>query len=398
MTYANANTRTTAEVAPTDVPVPATRTVTYLFNTGTWAGATASETGLKIPYQVAFNGEVRTRARGWPNRIIGRRPFQLQVHAGTAVSLFLNTDSLEGNRLHPVYAVTAGDNDVHVTITETRGTAPTSTATPSFQRSGIDPRTNRQTDFYTAPLHGNIWALVSKVYTEEQARAQMPSTADAGVHEAVASIYRGLTQAGLTVACISPRDHRIAVTFNDSENPRQNVSHYDLLRDGLTRVHPLGFYALLEAGRVAGVTQINITSCWRPSLGSIAHRAGIGLDVNIIADAGTTIRLNRSELVGGGPDLPWVSATEPQLHRRRGDNPQARAAWIAEMEAQKPALFQSFRDSLQTSPHTQQLYDPWYMDNNTGDNTAPVPNDQTAGNPKPHNNHIHLTVNAPGVL
>jgi len=67
-TVANARTRPDAQV--TDVPVNPMGTVTCLFRTGTW-GRSSSETGIKIPYQVAFDGEVQERGRTWPTRIIG---------------------------------------------------------------------------------------------------------------------------------------------------------------------------------------------------------------------------------------------------------------------------------------------------------------------------------------
>ena len=91
----------------------------------------------------------------------------------------------------------------------------------------------------------------------------------------------------------------------------------------------------------------------------ILHRWGIGLDVNTVHDGQRHIQLNRGELIGTGPDTPWVSPQEPALYMNRARD---RDAWVAEVERTKPASFQRFRDSLQQSDYVKQLFDPWYMD------------------------------------
>ena len=58
-----------------------------------------------------------------------------------------------------------------------------------------------------------------------------------------------------------------------------NIPGFDLLGGGLTRVHPGGYAALINAALANGVSSIKMNSCWRPMVGSIAHRAGLGLDV-----------------------------------------------------------------------------------------------------------------------
>ncbi|TWI07296.1 hypothetical protein [Aerolutibacter ruishenii] len=398
MSQVIAATQTTPGLEPTKVPVTPLRTVTYLFNTGTWVPAnvgSSSEKYLKIPYEVAFDGVVQPKSRGWPQRIVGRTPFRVQVPAGTQVSLFLNTDALPGARHKPVYAVRTGQRDVVVTVSETRGTALATPDSPVFSHTAVDPRSGTQTDYYKAPLHGNIWARISKVYTADDALALVPASADAGVREAVLSIYRVLGSTTLVVRCAAPEGHQLAVVFADSENPRQNISNYTLLRDGLTRVHPLGFFALIDAARIAGATQLSVTSCWRPSLGSIAHRAGLGLDVNIIGDAQEDVRFNRAELIGQGPDVPWVTPAEVQSYRDRRAN---RAAWVEELEGSKPRLVADFQRLLRASPHIKQVFDPWYMDANTKDDVAPACNEQVSVNEKLHNNHLHITLDVPGVL
>ncbi|QGW64740.1 hypothetical protein GOY17_07305 [Lysobacter soli] len=397
MQQADAVTRTTQETEPTAVRIRAQRTVTYFFQTGAWPDSSSTETGLKIPYEVAFNGTVQRRVEGWPKRIVGRTRFSIRAPEGTEVSLYLNTDSLPGGRQFPVYSVTPQHNDIYVKVTERRGIQ---AARPvvTLDRSAVDKTTGAMTDYYSALLHGDTWASISRKYTEQEAADLIPADCDSGIRSAIMSVYRVLTQPTVIVNCATPQDRTITITFSDADNARSNIRNFDNLSDGLTRIHPIGLFALMDAARLAGVETLNITSCWRPLLGSIAHRAGIGLDVNRIGDATDSIRLNRGELIGSGPDLPWVSERERQLFRASRQSAEARRRWIAEMEANRPALFAAFRQQLQDSPHVQQLFDPWYIDSNTHDAAAPTPNDMAPGNANTHKDHLHITVNAPGIL
>jgi len=58
------------------------------------------------------------------------------------------------------------------------------------------------------------------------------------------------------------------------------------------RVHPAGFAALFLAALDNEVDSLTVSSCWRPTLSSVAHRAGLGLDVDYV---GKTC-MNREEL------------------------------------------------------------------------------------------------------
>lgn len=57
-----------------------------------------------------------------------------------------------------------------------------------------------------------------------------------------------------------------------------------------------------------------ITSCWRPCYGSIAHRAGLGLDVCYIATPTQKVKINRIGLLfKGHSNNPYVSDAEKKL-------------------------------------------------------------------------------------
>jgi hypothetical protein len=152
----------------------------------------------------------------------------------------------------------------------------------------------------------------------------------------------------------------VVVSFADSNNPRSNITSYGHLADGLPRVHPGGFAALLTAAVQARAPAISLSSCWRPCLGSIAHRAGLGLDVTLVGTTAMSL---------GAP-----TRNDP------------------------PAMVQDFRRSLTASPRVMQLFDPWFMDDLTGDDVAATRNTHQSSNESLHATHLHITVRENKIL
>lgn len=420
-----------------DVIAPGKRTVTYKLNTS------ATSKSLSIPYALAVDGVV-IQGVTKPARLKHSGSISAKVDEGSTVSLYLNSDAHPSYRTQPVYEVTAGEHDILVQITEKKGKS-TDADTPVFSKTtGAD---GKKVDNYTAPLTGNIWMKISRKYSRSDADGLTPADADAGVRAALLSVYDGLTSATLKIACTVPDKHVITVTFNDSDNPKQNIDGYELKRDGLTRVHPAGLYALFDAARKAACTAMTVTSCWRPSLGSIAHRAGLGLDVNYLEDANAKIRINRQELRGKGSDVDWVTEEEKRLlgeyetakkvaasasvalksaestlktsknkpaevvdatkardaakaGKTAADKAlaDADAAWNAERNANEPVGLLEFRSALESNPNISQVFDPWYMDSNTRDTVAHSPNRQITGNETLHAHHLHITVKDSNIL
>lgn len=398
----------------TRVPVAAQRSVTYVFHATT-------ATGLRIPYAVAVNGTVLARFAERPSRVDGSGGRIVErVNSGSTVSLYLNSDAHPSFHNEAVYSVTVGDRDVRVDITERTGKHSESDR-PTHVRS------TATTDEYTAPLTGDIWMRVSHRYTTGEVAALVPPGTSAAVVAAVRSIYAVLPAATLTVtepATQTNPARTLRVTFNDSQNPNDNIVSYTLLRDGLTRVHPGGFAALIDAALASAVTTLRMTSCWRPMLGSIAHRAGLGLDVDYVG----AVRLNRQELRTGAPDTANVSTEERRLFAEfqnarareataraaaaRAPTPdhqatldeatrdanEARRRWNAERDANEPTPVRDFRTRLLASPRIAQLFDPWFMDPNGSGAGATTPNMQQSGNERLHAHHLHVTVREPGIL
>lgn len=432
----------------TPVPVAPKRKVTYVFVVGSTSSA------LMMPYAVSVNGKVLPAFKDKPRKVAcgGGDKIELFVDQGDSVSLYLNSDAHPSHRKHSVYKVVAGDRDVLVKVTEKSGKH----SDPDTPVRQIAPNAKedaeRKTDIYAAPLTGDIWMRISHVYSPGEVDALVPAGTSAAVLAAVKSIYAVLPSAELLVSEAPTGGgpgRRLSVRFIDSNNPRQNITAYDLLKDGLTRVHPGGFAALLNAAFDNGIESLRVTSCWRPMLGSIAHRAGLGLDVDYIGNAW----INRQELregKAGGKDSPHVSdeevkrfkeyerstevlkearknfvvarkaaeakgltaeekvAAAEQLRIAREAQSSAQIAqqesrrlWIAERDANEPISVNRYRASLLRCSCVAQLFDPWVLDLNTDDNVAPQNNLQKGSSTsleRLHAHHLHITVREPKIL
>ena len=290
----------------TDVKVVVKRKVTYIF-------VAKSSANLSIPYAVAINGVVAAKYKSKPLRVSGANGKIIieNLDVGDKVTLYLNSDAHPSYRSAPVYEVTVQDKDISVTITEKTGKHDDSDTPTQVKAKDEAVEAKKTIDSYTAPLTGDIWMKVSHKYTSAEVDALVPADSTSEVIAALKSIYSGLSKAELKVkipATGTSKERTLTVTFEDSNNPKTNISTYSLLSDGLTRVHPGGYAALFNAALENNISSLTVTSCWRPMLGSIAHRAGLGLDVNYVG--GTHI--NRQELRN--------SLSSPPQERQRRKN------------------------------------------------------------------------------
>lgn len=417
--------------------------VTYLF---------VFRSRLSMPYAVAVNGKVLPAFKDRPKRTDSKIP--LVVDAGQSVELYLNSDAHPAYRKKPVYKVTVGDDDVEVVITEVAGKHNCSDAL-ELGKSKTDDATGRTVQHMTSKLTGDIWMKVSHKYAPTEVDALLPPKTSVEVTAAVKRIYSGLATPTLNIQ--QPRAgnlpaQSLSIEFIDSDNPKKNITDYSLLKDGLPRVHPAGYAALFSAALNHGIDTLQVTSCWRPMLGSIAHRAGLGLDVGYV---GRT-PMNRQELrLGKSEDTPNVSDDEVELFKeyeaaivadkkadaelsaakkaastpgltaeqkllanrdlqfakRKKDQTQsartnAGEAWNEERNANEPVKVKLFRASLLQCSCVSQLFDPWFMDANTKDKLEPEPNMQRPlpegkkglSNEELHAHHLHVTVYEPKIL
>jgi hypothetical protein len=411
---------------------------------------------LSMPYAVAVNDKVLPAFKDRPKRTDSK--IALTVEAGQTVQLYLNSDAHPAFRQHPVYQVKVADDDVELVIDEVAGKH-TDTDTPVKGKVIKNEATGRSLQHMSAKLTGDIWMKVSHKYTASEVDARIPAETSADVKAAIKRIYTGLSSPTLTVerpAQDGKPARTLTVKFSDSSNPKDNISNYALLSDGLPRVHPGGYAALLNAALDAEVPSIVVSSCWRPLLGSIAHRAGLGLDVAVVG--GTT--MNRQELRralsashanphGNGNDKDNVTDAEVKAFgeyeraivdgkkaqaelkdagkalvaaRRSGDADALKAAqgkardaaraaeettqaatekrdkWNAERDAGEPNHVHQYRASLLKCVCVRQLFDPWFMDGNVKDGGEPLPNMQRSDNEALHAHHLHITVDEPAIL
>jgi hypothetical protein len=450
---ATGQTKPNNQGAATAVPVAVKRKVTYVFQI-------TSGTNVNLPYAIAVDGAALAAYSTKPSRVSGSGgKITTFVDEGQKVSLFLNSDAHPSYRTEAVYEVTAGERDIVVTIREKSGKhKDADTPVPVPPKAG----TKVKEDQYTAPLTGDIWMKVSHKYKASEVDSLMPTGTSDAVKAAVKSIYDGLKAESLTItepATGKALQRTLEVEFADSNNPKSNISGYTLVADGLTRVHPGGYAALFNAGLENNVKSLNITSCWRPMLGSIAHRAGLGLDVNYVGDA----RMNRQELrnafLGKKPtkkgnkndgdnvsdaevkafgeyedavlankkakadfaaagkalakatksgDAAQIAAAQEKLATADANlepaartETEARTAWNTARDAGEPLTIKQFRISLLKCTCVQQLFDPWVMDADGEGGDEPTPNMQrgaATSNERLHAHHLHITVREPKIL
>ena len=320
------------------------------------------------------------------------------------------------------------------------GTAPQLVATKTDNKGA-------EYDEYEAILSGDTWKKVSHKYDAAEAETLIAQATPAAVRTAVLSLYNGGCKGSLSVPATG-KAAALTVTFDGNDNARDNLTEFDLHADGLTRVHPQAWIAVIEAAQQAGVSKLKTNSAWRPMLGSISHRSGMALDVGYLDG----IHLHRKGLLATDKVRdPAVTAKERELFAAKEvaekeaaladakskalDNELKKAkgkkakekdpvleaklereleeakdaldkakkavtdaneAWDAERNANEPAAVKSFRSSLLRCECVTQVFDPWFMDVNTKDAVAPQPNQQKSGNDKLHATHLHVTVATSG--
>jgi hypothetical protein len=435
----------TEEGAFTIVKVKHRCTVCYEFDTS------ASNADLALRYVVVVDGNALPTRDGKPSALNGKnRTISVAALPGSKVALFLNSDVHPDYQRHPVYAVQVGDNDVLVTITERAGRISHESSKLRPPRQQLDAKSGKPVDMYSAALTGDIWMEISTVYTAAEADAMLPADTDPDIRGLVRQIYEGLPSKQLQVtfpaADGAPR-RAMAVRFDESDNVLGNVTHCALLTGVLPRTHPCAYAALLTEARAAGVTSLRVTSGWRPMLGSIAHRAGLGLDIDYVESDSDHVAINRAALTkvalkrndnvseleqnlyadymhakwvaeesdkertaaqnilahnrdSGAKDLLQrrLTAAEETAKKAKSAKDLAEGDWSHERDRHEPSLIRTLRAKLSYNKSINQILDPWYIDTNTNDDIPAVPNEQRSQNEKTHNNHLHITVSDPKIL
>lgn len=433
--------------AVTTVPFGNKCKVSYEFDT------TATKPELALPYVVTVNDQVLPEFAEQPGALSkSNRKISLVLDPGSRVALFLNSDVHPRHRRHPVYALTVGNNDVLVKITERTGRIGhewSRLRSPSCHPAATP---GKLLDHYQAALTGDIWMEISHVYSPAEAEELMPDDTHPLIRDTVQRIYAGLTQPELALkfpASDSGPALTLKVKFLEEmqANVLANTTYCSWLNGILPRTHPCTFAALLAEAHAAGITELRITSGWRPCVGSIVHRAGLGLDINYAEGDARKLALNRASLTRAGAQRNGnVSEREAAAYARyaEADKDAEKSAqhqeeiakqlahssgpaererlqrelgkakteainckqirddrmndWVDELKRNEPSLIQNLRQKLSKNKLVSQVFDPWYMDGNTRDAMPPVPNAQFSPNEKLHANHLHLTIRDPKIL
>jgi hypothetical protein len=394
------------------VPVCTRCNVCYEFDTR------ATNRDLAIPYRVSLNGKVLESATT-QRKLGANRKIILQAEPGSRIALFLNSDVHPKFRKHPVYEAVVGANDVHIKITEKKNKHAESAVLVPSQPGPAQPG-QRGLDTYEAALTGDIWMHISHRYTEAEADAMLPKDMPLAIRDAVLRIYAGLKSIQLEVyipAIGAAAAMKMNLRFQESDNAKEHINSCSLLKDVLPRTHPHAFAALMTEAYAAGVNHISLTSCWRPMLGSIVHRAGLGLDVVHIASDTQKVAINRAGLKEKNRSI-YVSEQEIKaydeymdaLDKNRnisksseGNNEavptkKAREKWQEEMIKGEPALMTTLRKYLINHQSIKQILDPWYLETNSKDMNEKVANEQRSSLENLHNNHLHITIMEPNIL
>lgn len=361
--------------APTDAKVAAKRTVTYLISTA------VSKAAINLCYAVAVDDVVQDAYANSVGKMqTDGGSIKVTVESGKKVSLFLNSDSVPGRRKNAVYAVTVKDKNVQVNITEKMGKH-ADADTP------VAAGSDKNTEKYKAPLTGDIWLKITHKFTAADVDAAVPAGTRPEILAAVKSIYGGLPTTQLTLIVPASGTQAALTTtfsFEGNENAKNNITKFSVTADGLPRVHPACFAAIFKAAVDANVTAISMSSNWRPCLGSIAHRSGLGCDVTNVG--GTQMKkakgFNSNEIALLGKYKAAKAGPAKDA---------AKKAWETERDKNQPVHVQSFRASLQQNPGIKQVFDPWEMDSDTGDKVAATHNQQNDGNSQLHSHHLHVT-------
>ncbi|MBU1424476.1 MAG: hypothetical protein KKH12_10475 [Gammaproteobacteria bacterium] len=131
---------------------------------------------------------------------------------------------------------------------------------------------------------------------------------------------------------------------------------YMTVEEVINRTHPKVFKVLFEVIKELNLTKVDISSSWRPGIGSSAHREGRALDITHV-DTATQHADARDNLPG---------TTTADTH----DTP----------TTTEPALIEKLRLALYNHTKVEQLFDPWngMFDRNTGNEVSyasqrPVP-------------------------
>lgn len=395
---------------------------------------------VTIPKPEKLNMSPKGKAKN-PKK--GRQDVEIERHvmpiknvsSGKPFGLYLGCDTKPKYRKHVLYEVTPGENDVVIDVYETYGKYTASADIKFVGTKKADATTkfletrkegNQEIDYYEANLTGDIWKSISHVYVEKDVddmlNVKLPSEAVA----AIKKIYKGEVdeKGGRLSLTITFADKKtLKLSWNGgTENAKANISSIRTKSEILSRVQPKTYAAMIKAAMDAAVDEITISSGWRPMVGSVIHRLGLGLDVTYVKHSAKNHHVSR-EYGRANENLSEDEKDAYKDVREKKDALRAakkakksdkeikalaaelKAAELTLLEETKtaptttdPKPVKDFRKALLALKEVRHVYDPWYIDHDAGDGVDPKVNelghnDKNADSALEHlhRHHLHIT-------
>ncbi|MCS0630463.1 hypothetical protein NX786_14075 [Telluria mixta] len=366
----------------------------------------------KLPYFVAeMSGDQGKPLRnGQRISLMSNSKIREKVPFGKEVALYLGNDAKPQYRSAPLYRVRANEGltDVVVRISEIK--------TKDYDVSDevpSKPIVSGTKKTYTASLFGTTWLKFSHKFTPEEANTECDGEPQE-IGAALQKIFDGdATVNGSVISLNVTKPNKKSMKIIWKSDAFQNCRDTIPMITGLTvakaeiipRVHPQTYKAFLKAAFELDASELEIASGWRPMLGSVLHRVGVGLDVKRIVVDDHDLTLNRSPS-GADTDYMNLMTQKKRLQQKKTptDDEKMELKKLAEQEASKrdaaaaaihkndKTPIREFIKKLRENNDVKQTFDPWEMDINTRDNNPATPNYMITGNEVLHRNHLHITV------
>jgi hypothetical protein len=385
--------------------------VTWEFDTNHGSGKVLDG----LPYFIAemSGNQAKPLEGGQRICLMKHNKIRQKVPFGKEVALFLGNDAKPQYRSKALYRVKAeeGLTDVVVKIVETEGLV--YDATEETASNGLLAGTKKT---FSAKLYGTTWMSFSHRFTEAEAVAECAGESEE-LRDAMKQIYGGGASVGsssISLGVVKPNKKPLKILWRSAafDNCKRNIpaiTGLAVAKDELIpRVHPQTYKAFLKAAIELDAEELEIASGWRPMLGSVLHRIGVGLDVAIIKVNGASHGFSRVA-TGAEQEYKNLMAQKKDLAKKKNRTAEesTRLNEIKAVETTKAnaadraihdnesSTIRNFTAKLRENGDVRQTFDPWEMDANTSDEVAAAPNRLVTGNETLHRNHLHITVKDP---
>jgi hypothetical protein len=235
------------------------------------------------------------------------------VKSGTTVGICIGVDAKAKFRKYPLWQVTAKANDIVVDVFETFGKAlglQEKVGTPVTRNEGTE-KAPKNVDYHGARLTGDTWMRSTHKFTSGDVDAIPKERATDAMKQALKRIYAADFDAvgkegNFAIDVPRKLDDKDTASVQllwragENSNCKDNIASLNLKQDVPSRIHPEAYAAVAKAAHDADVDRVEFSSSWRPILGSMPHRLGMGLDLVYLKSGKDGAKLNRVGLLPDG--------------------------------------------------------------------------------------------------